>query len=192
MDSVWKGIADAAAEHGMDKQTFSDLLNGLWVACGRKYPDETVSRVWYFCLHDLTERQFAAGIQRYLTERSKEFLTVQLIRELSGIQQASEEAAILAWDAAVKAIHTVGSYAVPDFADPAISRTIETLGGWDWFCDQRPDQLRNFVRARFLKSYDAFAKIPRIEPVRLKCLIDRNGDRSTVLRIVCDDRKRIE
>ena len=179
---VWENIAGAV--NGMDRAVFAEMLNGLWVACGRReYPDKTVLRVWYFCLHDLTESQFAHGIMRYLTERSSEFLTVQIIRELSGVQQQAEVAAIEAWDAAINAVRIAGSYQSPSFSDPVISRVIESVGGWVWFCGRSPEDLRKFVRARFLKTYDAFAKSGAKEPVKLLSLIDMTGGRSEVVKI---------
>lgn len=190
VSDVWENIAGAV--HGMDRSVFAEMLNGLWVACGRReYPDKTVLRVWYFCLHDLTEAQFAHGIMRYLTERSSEFLTVQIIRELSGVQQQSEVAAIDAWDAAIHAVRLVGSYQIPEFSDPVISRVIESVGGWVWFCGQSPEELRKFVRARFLKTYDAFAKSGTKEPVRLLSLIDMTGGRSQVVKIGCNKQHRL-
>lgn len=182
VSDVWENIAGAV--DGMDRATFAEMLNGLWVGCGRReYPDKTVLRVWYFCLHDLTESQFAHGIMRYLTERSSEFLTVQIIRELSGVQQQAEVAAIEAWDAAINAVRIAGSYQSPSFSDPVISRVIESVGGWVWFCGQSPEDLRKFVRARFLKTYDAFAKSGTREPVKLLSLIDMTGGRSEVVKI---------
>ena len=182
VDAVWEQAANTA--NGMDKTLFVELMNGLWSGMGRNtMPDKTTLRVWYLCLHQLTVEQFGTAIRRYLTERSAEFVNVQLILELSGAKQSAEEAALLAWDVAIRAIRLVGSYAVPEFDDPAISRTIESLGGWEEFCGQNPEQLRKFVRSRFLKAHETFSRIPRLAPVRLKCLIDRNGDKATTLRV---------
>lgn len=194
ISDVWERAADSVSGTTPErKRAFSQLMNGLWAGCGRTVmPDETTLRVWYYCLHDLTEQQLSRGIMRYLTERSREYLTVQLIRELSGIQLPAEEAGIIAWDLAIEAIRIAGGYKVPEFDDPAISQTINNLGGWVWFCDQNPERLRNFVRAQFLKTYGSISKMPRLQPARLKCLIDLTGGKSTAARIGAASVKRID
>ena len=176
-ERIWE---DAANGHnGMDKTAFVELMNGLWSGMGRTVmPDKTTLRVWYLCLHDLSVAQFGRAVQRYLTERSAEFVNVQMIRELSGVQLAGEEAGLLAWNMAVFAVTEVGSYAVPVFADPAISHVLDNLGGWDWFCGQKPDALRSYVRPHFLRAYASFAKMRTLQPVRLKSLTEQSGGRS--------------
>lgn len=182
VENVWKRVADSC--YGIDKKVFTELLNGLWEGCGRTAkPNETTLRVWYFCLHDLNEQQLAHAIMRYLTERSSEFLSIQLIRELSGVQDATAAAGLEAWSLAVKTVAHVGGYAAPEFADPILSRTIESLGGWVWFCDQKPAVLRDFVRARFLKTYDAFSRSQVSEPARLVGLIEQSGGARQVVRV---------
>jgi hypothetical protein len=182
VESVWKRVADSV--YGIDKDVFTELLNGLWEGCGRTAkPNETTLRVWYFCLHDLTEQQLAHAIMKYLTERSSDFLSIQLIRELSGIQEAAVTAGLTAWSVAVKTVATVGSYAAPEFDDPVLSRTIESLGGWIWFCDQNPAVLRDFVRARFMKTYDSFTRSSVAQPARLIGLIEQSGGARNAVRI---------
>lgn len=183
VEDVWQRAVRSV--DGMDLTVFGELLTGLWSGCGRKDPpDKTTMRVWYYCLHDLTEQQMAHAVMTYLTTRSKEFLTVQLIRELSGIQQAKELAAMEGWDLAIEAVRIAGSYAVPKFQDPVISNVIQNLGGWTWFCDQHPEQLRGFVRARFLKAYDVLAGSGKsIAEARLMSLTESGGGRSQLIAI---------
>ena len=178
VNGVWERATRGIS--GMDRNTFSELMNGLWSGCGRTaLPDKTTLRVWYFCLHDLTESQFATAVMRYLTEHSKEYLTVQLIRELSGVQQAKEESSLAAWDEAIAAVRIVGSYQSPAFSHPVTSHVIESLGGWCWFCGQSPEDLRNWVRARFLKTFESLSLSVRTQvPVRLKNLITMSGGTS--------------
>jgi len=173
--SVWQRAVRAV--DGMDIEVFSELLNGLWSGCGRKDPpDRTTLQVWYSALHDLTEAEMAAAVMLYLRTRSKEFLTIQLIRELSGVMPVKELAALEAWGSALDAIRIVGGFAVPRFADSVVSHVVANLGGWVWFCDQRPEELRGFVRQRFLKAYEVLSQGARItEPARLLSLTDSGG-----------------
>ena len=169
----------------MDQVAFVELLNGLWLGMGRnKEPDAATRKVWYYCLHDLTEQQMATGVRRYLTERSSEFVNVQLIRELSGIQSTTAAASLEGWTLAVEAIRIVGGYARPSFSDPLVSQTIASLGGWVEFCDTEPETLRNFTRARFLKTYEALASDGRKKyPARLVSLIDASGNPSETISL---------
>ncbi len=182
-ENVWARASKHAA--GMDRNVFTELMNGLWKGAGKKdYPDGLTIQVWYLGVGDLTEDQFTLATMLYLRHHSKQFLTIELIRELSGVQQAKEMAAIVAWDVALRAIQYVGGYCVPQFDDPVISNVISSLGGWVWFCDQDPGALRTFVRQRFVKTYEALAHGPlRIQPAGLKSLIDQTGGRSEVVRI---------
>lgn len=177
---VWETAANGVS--GMDRRSFVELMNGLWAGMGRTtMPDQITLRVWYLCLHDLTVQQFGRAIQRYLTERSSEFVNVQLIRELSGIAVSAEAAAILAWDSVIEAIRVFGSYRVPQFADHVTSHVINHLGGWVEICGTEPGELRKWTRQHFVKSYKSLAAIVT-EPHKLKCLI-HDAPRPTVAQI---------
>lgn len=169
-EDVWKQIADNV--NGMDRKVFTELMNSLWSATGRtKAPDKNVLRLWYVVLADLTPAQFATAIAEYLQRHSKEYLSVQIIRELAGAQLSNEVSAMGAWEEALIAVRVVGGYGVPEFTDNTISHVISNLGGWVWFCDQKPDVLRDFVRKRFIDTYKSLSTIVK-EPARLRCLTD--------------------
>lgn len=169
-EDVWKQIADNV--NGMDRKVFTELMNSLWSATGRtKAPDKNVLRLWYVVLADLTPAQFATAIAEYLQRHSKEYLSVQLIRELSGVQVSDDVSAMGAWEEALCAIRLVGGYGVPEFSQPATSHTISNLGGWVWFCDQKPDVLRDFVRKRFIDTFKSLSTVVK-EPTRLRCMTD--------------------
>ena len=184
--SVDEAIRAAANECGkMDQQTFGELLFHLYAMTGRKeMPGPRVVRGWYIALRDLDEAAFMRGIDRYIREKSRDYLSPQLIIELSGVQATSEAAALEAWTLAVEAIRIVGGYARPSFSDPLVSQTIASLGGWVAFCDTEPETLRNFTRARFLKTYEALASDGRKKyPARLVSLIDASGNPSETISL---------
>ena len=176
---VWEEAANSA--EGMNRHAFVELMNGLWVGMGRTaMPDQTTLRVWYLCLHDLTVSQFGRAIQRYLTERSGEFVNVQLIRELSGIQQAGDEAAVTAWNAVLSEIKRCGGYQTPRWQgrnDAArITQTIAHLGGWVRICDTETEELHKWTRQAFLKTYAAMPATA--EQARLSNLIEMENART--------------
>jgi hypothetical protein len=177
VQQVWQQAARKAADAGaMDPATFTALLRGVYrTRYGKDLDDVSVS-VWYFTLRRLTMEQFLCGIDRYNYERSKEQLTPQLIIELSGAVETRESAALEAWQEAIDAVRVVGSYRSPVFTNTATSHVIESLGGWDWFCDQSPEQLREWVRGRFLKTFEVFtASAKTQQPTRLPNLLTKTG-----------------
>ena len=168
VESVWEQAGNTA--DGMDKHAFCELLNGLWSGMGRTaMPDKTTLRVWYLCLHDLSEAQLGRGIQRYLMERADEFVNVKLIRELSGHQVASDTRGIAAWDEVLTEIKRVGAYQTPLFTDSRTAATIKHLGGWVLICDTPGEELHKWTRQNFLK---AFAAMPTTTQARLTNLIE--------------------
>jgi hypothetical protein len=153
--SLWRDAARAVAD-GMNRDTFIALMYGLWEGMGRKAPPTSMQiHVWYSCLSDLTEAEFANAVREYLTTRSGEYISIQVIRELSGVQLNRQAAAIAAFDAAVAAIASVGSYATPQFEDPTIPAVIRHFGGWVHFCAKPTDELNRFIRPQFIKAYDS-------------------------------------
>ena len=175
---IWKEAATAVQNAGgMDQRVFLQLIRGLWSQLFRKdSPDDNAIRGWYVALGDMSEHELAGAIVRFVRERSSDFPSIQALRELSGVQATSDATGMLAWETATEAIRIVGSYAVPQFDDPAISHAISNLGGWTWFCNQSPEQLRKFERQRFLKTYDAFSSMPKLAAIPLKCLSERPGN----------------
>lgn len=188
VEAIWEAAGNSAT--GMDKAAFCELMNGLWAGMGRTVmPDKTTLRVWYLCLHDLTEAQFGRGIQRYLTERSDEFVNVKLIRELSGIQAAGDTLAIDAWDDVVNQIKLVGGYQTPRFRDLRTTAVVQHLGGWIRICDTKPDELHKWTRQNFLK---AFAAMPATAEARLTNLIEQENARTGRVQAAEEVQRKIE
>ena len=174
VESVWEQAGNTA--DGMNRHAFCELMNGLWAGMGRTaMPDKTTLRVWYLCLHDLTEAQLGRGIQRYLMERADEFVSVKLIRELSGHQVGSDVTGISAWDEVLNEIKRVGAYQTPRFTDSRTAATIRHLGGWIALCDTEPEELHKWSRQSFLKT---FAAMPTTAQARLTNMIEAENART--------------
>lgn len=187
VDRIWEQAGNSAT--GMNKHAFVELMNGLWAGMGRTaMPDKTTLRVWYLCLHDLTEAQFGRAIQRYLCERADEFVNVKLIRELSGKQVAQDEAGVEAWSEILREIKRVGGYQTPRFSDPRTSAVVQSLGGWILICDTESEELHKWTRQHFLKT---FAAIKAAEPARLTNLIDKENARTGQVTAAADVQSRL-
>jgi len=173
-DRIWEQAGNSAC--GMNKHAFVELMNGLWAGMGRTArPDKTTLRVWYLCLHDLTESQFGRAIQRYLCDRADEFVNVKLIRELSGVQSSGESAQVAAWDEVLREIKRVGAYQTPVFSDNRTAATIRNMGGWVMLCDTAPEELHKWSSQRFAKT---FAAMPVTADARLTNLIEVENARA--------------
>ena len=185
---VWEEAANGV--EGMDRHAFVELMNGLWSGMGRTtMPDQTTLRVWYLCISDLTVQQLGRAVQRYLTEHSKEFVNVQLIRELSGAQADGDTASIAGWDEVLREIKRVGAYQTPVFADNRTAATIRHLGGWVAVCDKKPEELHQWTRQYFLKT---FAAMPATAETRLSNLIERENARTGMIETAAEVQQRIE
>jgi len=186
-DRIWEQAGNTAC--GMNKHAFVELMNGLWAGMGRvAMPDKTTLRVWYLCLHDLTEPQFGRAIQRYLCDRADEFVNVKLIRELSGAQSSSESAQVAAWDEVLREIKRVGAYQTPVFSDQRTAATIRNMGGWVMLCDTSPEELHKWSSQRFAKT---FAAMPVTADARLTNLIETENARSGMTDAAADVQRRI-
>lgn len=187
-ERIWEDAANNS--QGMDKAAFVELMNGLWSGMGRTVmPDKTTLRVWYLCLHDLSVQQFGRAVQRYLTERSDEFVNVKIIRELSGIETSGDTQAIDAWDDVVSEIKRVGGYQTPRFRDVRTTAVVQHLGGWIRICDTKPDDLHEWTRQHFLK---AFAAMPATTSARLTNLIEVENARTGQVAAAETAQRRIE
>lgn len=146
------------------------MLDGLYDALGYKKLESDGMRIWYMALCDLTEEQLAFAIGQYVVGAAQQRLSPMVIRELSGVQQSREAEAVKAWSEALRAISTVGAYASPVFSSAAIAETIRHLGGWVWFCDQAPDELRRWTRQHFLKTFASLQRLDcKNEPLKNLC-----------------------
>lgn len=77
-----------------------------------------------------------------------------LVRQLQGTHT---DRALLAWGKVYAAIGSIGAYASPDFADPAVHQAIVDMGGWPALCRSQVDELP-FLQKRFCDAFRTYAK----------------------------------
>lgn len=91
--------------------------------------------------------------------RTSKFMpTPAELRELAGDMKA-EDAAVMAWDIATRAVQFIGWYRSVQFEDPAISATIRSLGGWQKFCERCGGEEEKWLRREFLATYVAYRRM---------------------------------
>lgn len=81
------------------------------------------------------------------------------LRELSGRVIKPEDAAVIAWDTAVRAVEYLGWYRSIQFEDPAITATIRSLGGWQKFCEMCGGEEEKWLRKRFIDTYAVYCRV---------------------------------
>lgn len=80
------------------------------------------------------------------------------LRELAG-DAKPEDAALIAWEIATRAVEAIGWYGSVQFEDPAITATIRSLGGWQKFCERCGGEEEKWLRQDFLRTYAAYCKV---------------------------------
>lgn len=132
----------------MTEEVFKKGLSVLAVQFPEKNFDASI--MWDF-LKDLTDEQYMLAINKIITtqkEINRATNIVALIREQGLVKD--REIPAEAWSAVLKEVSRTGSYGVPKFSNPLITRAVECIG-WRNIClSENP----GIERAHFLKIYE--------------------------------------
>jgi hypothetical protein len=142
----------------MVKSEIVDQLVILAESFGLSFNDARME-IYVDCLTDVSLEKLKSGIVRLIKTRTfaGNLPSVAEIREASLDGDVPiETLAALAWETAAKAIHDVGPYESPSFADPIITRIIIAWGGWIDFGNWPAEQTR-WKRKEFMDLYKAYA-----------------------------------
>lgn len=174
----------------MDKQVFMQLIGDLWEGMGRKDPPgNTLLKMWYITLRNMTPDQLGRAIVRYLEEKSDEYITPKLLLQLGGATTDSDAAPVAAWDEVLREIKRVGGYQTPRFSDARTSATIRHLGGWVRVCDTEPEELHKWTRQAFVKTFSA---MPATAQAKLSNLIEAENARTGQTAAAGEIQRRIQ
>jgi len=173
----------------MDKQIFMQLIGDLWEGMGRKDPPgNTLLKMWYITLRNMTPDQLGRAIVRYLEEKSDEYCTPKLLLQLGGVTAADDTASVTAWDEVISEIKRIGGYQTPRFSDSRTAATIRHLGGWIRVCDTDQEELHKWTRQHFLKTFNA---MPATAEARLTNLIEQENARTGQVEAAAEIQRRI-
>ena len=164
---VWKDIAKSV--DGMDFSVYVQLMQDFWEAQGRKPPGDTLLKMWYITLRNMTPDQLGLAILRYLETAADQYCTPKLLLELGGVTVADDTASVSAWDEVISEIKRVGGYQTPKFTDSRTAATIRHLGGWVLVCDTPQEELHKWTRQNFERTFSA---MPKTATARLTNLIE--------------------
>ena len=138
-----------------DGERFARAMNVLAAAFDKEIDEATLEAYW-MALEDMD----IEGIERACKHaiQNLEFFPrpAHLRRSQADMDPASR--AIIAWQAVVRAVATVGQYASVDFDDRLTNATIRNLGGWHWLCQQPEKEVKVWIRKNFEKIYTSLAE----------------------------------
>tara|TARA_R110000744_G_scaffold259191_1_gene374360 strand:- start:153 stop:830 length:678 start_codon:yes stop_codon:yes gene_type:complete len=137
-----------------DGERFARAMNVLAAAFDKEIDEATLEAYW-MALEDMD----IEGIERackHAIQNLEFFPRPAHLRRSQDTMDPSSRA-IIAWQAVVRAIATVGQYASVDFDDKLTNATVRNLGGWYWLCQQPEKEVKVWVRKGFEKIYIALA-----------------------------------
>lgn len=157
-----------------DKTRFVQAI-GAMAATFRQEATEMVFTGYRLGLEDLSIEAIEHAATRAIRE-CKFMPTVSELRDLAG-HMRPEDRAVLAWDAAVRAVSTHGYTKSVNFDDRVINATIRSLGGWDEFNLRAESNDAKWLRKDFERIYTSFCRngISREAAMSLPGFHDRNN-----------------
>lgn len=137
-----------------DKAEFLRCINALGAVFGREI-DECLLDAYWLALGKLSSEQLRLAVSRALQDCKFMPMPCELLQRADGASPAQRS--LVAWEFAVKAIGSHGSYRSVNFSDRLINATIRNMGGWERICGLQGDELHVWARKQFAGIYEALA-----------------------------------
>jgi hypothetical protein len=164
-------------------EQFAKNMAGLGELFNKEISPSLMELYWQI-LDNLTDTQFEKACQEAARKR-RFFPKPAELLEL--IEQDPASLALAAWDKLTQAIRDYGQYRSIEFDDPALTATVESMGGWVTACLWRADDLPH-RRREFLSTYQVMSQRAFLERRTLPGLHDgepvRIGAQPARLRLV--------
>ena len=138
-----------------DAERFAIVMNALGAAFNRPITPAVLT-AYEMGLEGLTINEIEAAAKRAL-QTCRFMPTPAELRELAG-DAKPEDAALIAWEIATRAVEAIGWYGSVQFEDPAITATIRSLGGWQKFCERCGGEEEKWLRKEFLTTYASYRR----------------------------------
>jgi len=139
----------------LDKDRFIMVMTGLCDMYSKEI-SEFILDMYYDIFKDYTIEQF----EKAVTHCIKEHVYNSIPKPpdiLSHLEGTKDDKALMAWMQVIEAIKKGGYYASIEFADPVIPACIEELGGWQYLCCSKQDDMC-FIEKRFMDLYRLLLK----------------------------------
>lgn len=165
----------------LDKMSFSKMMLGLGELYDKQIT-EFVADMYYDILKNYDYPQVEVAIKKVIATHKYNTLPkpADILEYLEG---SPSDKSLIAWLKAKEAVSKGGYVASIEFDDPIISHCLESLGGWQWFCDVPIDELP-FVEKRFRDLYNTLRKRDIALPIKLVGFIEnKNSERGFMDKI---------
>lgn len=139
----------------MTYSEFLAIFSTLESAFPHSKPTSDTAKVYYLTLQDIPSEVLRAACLKALTD--SEFLpTIAKIRACAvALMTGESKSGGEAWGEMLDGMHKRIGYAMPDYADPLIKRTIAAIG-WEALRMWETDDFA--TRAQFIKVYESLVK----------------------------------
>ena len=139
----------------LNKDRFVMVMTGLCDMYGKEI-SEFILDMYYDIFKDYTIEQFENSVKCCIKDRV--YNSVPKPADiLSHLEGTKDDRALVAWLQVMEAIKKGGYYASIEFADPIIPNCIDELGGWQYLCCSKQDDLC-FIEKRFMDLYRLLLK----------------------------------
>lgn len=141
-----------------DKTRLAALVSNTLTFYGRPVSDFAHS-VWTAACDPFTYAEVAEALTRHATDPERGAfcpMPADVVRQLAGTRA---DRSLLAWNQALEAVRSVGSWGSVVFSDKLIHAVIADMGGWLAFCALPTDDMP-FNQRRFAELYRAYAAAP--------------------------------
>lgn len=173
-----------------DRARFVPLITNTLAFYGRP-AGEFALEVWWNATRAFTFEQLAEALSKHATDPERGAhapMPADVIRQLMGTRT---DRSLLAWNQALEAVRSVGSWGSVVFSDKLIHAVIADMGGWLAFCALPTDDMP-FNQRRFAELYRAYAAAPDLvsAPPQLIGQHDANNARfgiSSSPTLICND-----
>lgn len=132
-----------------DDPRFLEVLAALFEMTGQAQ-SVIKNRIFYEALSGYSIEEIQQATMKFFTSTEKKFGPVTPGDLIRHIVPTAEEASLVAWRKAVRAIGLAGSYNSVVFDDSAIHFCIDQMGGWVRFCqmteEEQPFRAKDFQR----------------------------------------------
>jgi len=139
----------------LNKNEFLNIMIGLCDLFNKK-PSEYIIDLYYEIFKDFSLDVVKTGFT--LCIKSHKYNTLPKPAEiLEFLIESKEDKMLKAWMQVNEAIEKGGYYTTVEFKDKVIHHVIAELGGWQWLCSQRKENMP-FIEKRFYALYQVFKK----------------------------------
>lgn len=145
----------------IDQERFKIILAGVCEIYSKRISPQLIQMYWQ-SLKPVTIDQFDSAVQKHMLDpKNGRFFPIpaDIMRNIDGQQQTTEDRAMLAWMEVERSISRIGAYGSINLEDKQALMAIKNMGSWQQLCHTDRDKL-GFKRQEFMANYKALENTP--------------------------------